>query len=36
MPRSVKKGPYIQESLLKKVTAAKESQSQKVIKIYRK
>ena len=34
MPRSVKKGPYIQESLLKKVTAAKESQSQKVIKTW--
>ncbi len=34
MPRSVKKGPYIQESLLKKVTAARETQSQKVIKTW--
>ena len=34
MPRSVKKGPYIQESLLKKVTAARESKSQKVIKTW--
>ena len=34
MHRSVKKGPYIQESLLKKVSAAKESQSQKVIKTW--
>lgn len=34
MPRSVKKGPYIQESLWKKVSAAKESQSQKVIKTW--
>jgi small subunit ribosomal protein S19 len=34
MPRSVKKGPYIQESLLKKVEAAKETTSQKVIKTW--
>jgi len=34
MPRSVKKGPYIQESLLKKVLAAKETTSQKVIKTW--
>lgn len=34
MPRSVKKGPYIQDSLLKKVSVAKESQSQKVIKTW--
>ena len=34
MPRSVKKGPYIQESLLKKVVAAKETTSQKVIKTW--
>ncbi len=34
MPRSVKKGPYIQESLWKKVEAARESQSQRVIKTW--
>ncbi len=34
MPRSVKKGPYIQESLWKKVEAARESQSQGVIKTW--
>ena len=34
MPRSVKKGPYIQESLSKKVVAAKETTSQKVIKTW--
>ena len=34
MPRSVKKGPYIQESLLKKVLVAKETTSQKVIKTW--
>ena len=34
MPRSVKKGPYIQESLLKKVVTAKDSTSQKVIKTW--
>ena len=34
MPRSVKKGPYVQESLLKKVLAAKETTSQKVIKTW--
>ncbi len=34
MPRSVKKGPYIQESLWKKVLVAKESQSQQVIKTW--
>ena len=34
MPRSVKKGPYIQESLLKKVVSAKDTTSQKVIKTW--
>lgn len=34
MPRSLKKGPYVEESLLKKVREAKESRSQKVIKTW--
>jgi small subunit ribosomal protein S19 len=34
MPRSVKKGPYVQESLLKKVVTAKETTSQRVIKTW--
>jgi len=34
MPRSVKKGPYIQESLLKKVLVANETTDQKVIKTW--
>ena len=34
MPRSIKKGPYIQESLWKKVVTANETKSQKVIKTW--
>ncbi len=34
MARSLKKGPYIQYSLLKKVEAAKESKKKKVIKTW--
>ena len=34
MPRSIKKGPYIQESLWKKVETANETKSQKVIKTW--
>lgn len=34
MPRSVKKGPYVEESLWRKVVAAKETSSQKVIKTW--
>ncbi|MBH23751.1 MAG: 30S ribosomal protein S19 [Myxococcales bacterium] len=34
MPRSVKKGPFIDEHLLKKVDAAVESNSRKVIKTW--
>ena len=34
MPRSLKKGPYIEEKLLKKVMAAQESRSNKVIKTW--
>lgn len=32
MPRSLKKGPYVQESLLDKVMKAKETKDRKVIK----
>jgi small subunit ribosomal protein S19 len=34
MPRSLKKGPFIDESLLKKVLAAQESRSSRVIKTW--
>jgi len=34
MARSLKKGPYIEYSLLKKVKAAKESKKKKVIKTW--
>ena len=34
MPRSIKKGPYIEESLWKKVVVANETRSQKVIKTW--
>ncbi len=34
MPRSLKKGPFIDDHLLKKVTKAQEEQSRKVIKTW--
>ncbi len=34
MPRSLKKGPFVDESLQKKVTQAQENQSKKVIKTW--
>jgi small subunit ribosomal protein S19 len=34
MPRSIKKGPYIEDSLIKKVTMAQETRSNKVIKTW--
>ena len=34
MPRSLKKGPFIEDSLHKKVTTAQESQSKRVIKTW--
>ncbi|MBW2317885.1 MAG: 30S ribosomal protein S19 [Desulfobacterales bacterium S7086C20] len=34
MPRSLKKGPYIEPKLLKKVLSAQESRSRKVIKTW--
>jgi small subunit ribosomal protein S19 len=34
MPRSRKKGPYIEDSLIKKVTMAQETRSNKVIKTW--
>ena len=34
MPRSLKKGPYIEPKLLKKVMAAQETRSSKVIKTW--
>jgi small subunit ribosomal protein S19 len=34
MPRSLKKGPYIEERLLKKVEEAQESRSSQVIKTW--
>jgi len=32
MPRSLKKGPYVEPKLMKKVTAAQQSRSNRVIK----
>ncbi len=34
MPRSLKKGPYVEQSLLKKVLAVNESRGAKVIKTW--
>ena len=34
MPRSLKKGPFIDDSLIKKVLAAQETRSNKVIKTW--
>ena len=34
MPRSLKKGPFIDQSLLKKVLAAQEARDNKVIKTW--
>jgi small subunit ribosomal protein S19 len=34
MPRSLKKGPFVDDSLLKKVNVAQESRSSKVIKTW--
>lgn len=34
MPRSLKKGPFIDESLLRKVTAAQDARSTRVIKTW--
>ena len=34
MPRSLKKGPYIDPKLMKKVTAAQENRSSRVIKTW--
>jgi len=34
MPRSLKKGPFIDDSLLKKVSTAQESQSNRLIKTW--
>ena len=34
MPRSLKKGPYVQESLLAKVQKARETQDRRVIKTW--
>ena len=34
MPRSLKKGPYIEESLIRKVTLSQETRSNKVIKTW--
>ncbi len=34
MPRSIKKGPYIETSLLKKVLSAQESRSNRVVKTW--
>lgn len=34
MPRSLKKGPFVDDSLQKKVTQAQENQSKKVIKTW--
>ena len=34
MPRSLKKGPFVDEKLLKKVTVAQDSRSNKVIKTW--
>jgi small subunit ribosomal protein S19 len=34
MPRSLKKGPYVEDSLIKKVTMSQETRSNKVIKTW--
>jgi small subunit ribosomal protein S19 len=34
MPRSVKKGPYVEESFLKKIREANESNAKKIIKTW--
>jgi small subunit ribosomal protein S19 len=34
MPRSVKKGPYVEESLLKKINKANDTNSKKIIKTW--
>jgi len=34
MPRSLKKGPYVEDSLMKKVVEAQESRSNRVIKTW--
>ncbi len=34
MPRSVKKGPYVEESLLKKISKANDTNSKKIIKTW--
>ncbi|OQX26768.1 MAG: 30S ribosomal protein S19 [Desulfobacteraceae bacterium IS3] len=34
MPRSLKKGPYIEPKLLKKITTAQESRSNRVVKTW--
>jgi small subunit ribosomal protein S19 len=34
MPRSLKKGPFVDQSLMKKVTAAQETRSNQVIKTW--
>jgi len=34
MPRSVKKGPYVEESLLKKISEANATNSKKIIKTW--
>ncbi len=34
MPRSVKKGPFIDDHLMKKIVAAQEAKSRKVIKTW--
>ena len=34
MPRSLKKGPYVEDSLVRKVTVAQETRSNKVIKTW--
>lgn len=34
MPRSIKKGPFVDEHLFKKVTVAKESQDRRLIKTW--
>ncbi len=34
MPRSVKKGPYVEESFLKKISKANETNSKRIIKTW--
>ena len=34
MPRSLKKGPFVDQSLIKKVTAAQETRSNQVVKTW--